>query len=48
MIEKYIYSKHTDYKMLHQCKSNLLRSDSIRNISYKKHLPILEEIFECL
>ena len=48
MIEKYIYSKDTDYKMLKKCKTNLLKSDSIRNISYKKHLPILEEIFECL
>ena len=48
MIENYIYSKDTDYKMLQKCKRNLLKSDSVRNISYKKHLPILEEIFQCL
>ena len=48
MVEKYIYSKDTDLSLLRSLKNNLIKSDAIRNIDYKKHLPILEEIFECL
>lgn len=47
-VEKYIYSKDTNLERIEALRTNLNKADKNRNISYKKYLPILEEIFECL
>lgn len=47
-IEKYIFSKDTDMERMKALRVNIKKLDNARSLDYKKYLPILEEIFECL